>query len=252
MSLFPNLPVAVATLRRDYLNAPALEGQAFASDFLASQLRAAEADAERALRVFFGPVEVLPETATTAERDALDAAGTRWVEDPGYDLEGDFFSGERWGYIVTRHRPIVAVQSLRFVYPQPYPGVFTVPADWIRADKKYGHIRLVPGTQTFAAPLSAGIMQIMGAGRTIPQMLQLRYTAGISGPAAQYPDLLDVVQRMAIMRMLQGRFPGASESVSADGLSQSRSTDLSKYQEGIDAQLERLRQAIHGAPMLVM
>lgn len=252
MSLFPDLDLAIETLRRDRLGSPLLSSQTLDDDYLVSQLLAAEADLSHALRVFLTPTQILPETATQAERDALDLAGTPWVDEPGYDLEGDFFSGERWGYLVTRHRPIISVQSMTFVYPQPYSGVFTVPADWIRVDKKYGHIRLVPGTQAFAAPLSAWVMQVMGAGRTVPQMIQLRYTAGLTNAAQRYPDLLDLAQRMTVLRMLHNLFPAASGSISADGLSESQSIDLDKYQGDIDAHVDRLRQVIHGVQCLVL
>lgn len=245
------MQTAVAAFCRDRMAGTPLAGQTLDEDYLADQLRAATADIGLALRVFLEPTMVLPETAPQAERDALDAAGTPWVEEPGYDMEGDFFSGERWGYLVTRHRPIIAVHSMQFVYPQPVGGVFTVPADWIRTDKKYGHIRLVPGTQAFAAPLSAWVMQVMGAGRTVPQMIQLRYTAGLRNIAQQHPELLDLVQRMAALRILQNQFVGASSSISADGLSESRSLDLDKFQGDIDAHVERLRQSIHGVQCLV-
>jgi hypothetical protein len=138
-------------------------------------LRAAEADAEIALRVFFSPVEILPESATEAERQALDDAGTRWIEEPGYDLESEFFMGDRWGYLATRHRPLIAVTRMQFVDPRPASGIFEIPKDWLRLDKKYGHIRLVPSTQAYAAPLTIGILQALGGGRDIPQAIQLRY-----------------------------------------------------------------------------
>ena len=252
MSLFPDLEQTLADLRQDRLSSPLLAGLSLSDSYLESQILAAQAEASMALRVFLTPTVVLPETATDAERDALDDAGTPWVEEPGYDLEGDFFSGERWGYLVTRHRPIISVQSMTFVYPQPYSGVFTVPADWIRTDKKYGHIRLVPGTQAFAAPLSAWVMQVMGAGRTVPQMIQLRYTAGLRNAAAQYPELPDLVLRMAVLRVLHASFPATSGSISADGLSESQSIQLDQYQGDIDASLERLRQVIHGVQLMVV
>jgi hypothetical protein len=251
MSLFPFIEQTLADLRQDRLGAPLLSGLCLSDSYLETQIRAAEADAALALRVFLTPTLVLPETATEAEKDALDEAGTPWVEEPGYDLEGDFFAGERWGYLVTRHRPIISVQSMQFVYPQPYSGVFTVPSDWIRTDKKYGHIRLVPGTQAFAAPMSAWVMQVMGAGRTIPQMIQLRYTAGLRNAAVQHPELPDLVLRMAMLRVLNNQFPATSGSISADGLSESQSIQLNQYQGDIDASLERLRQVIHGVQCLV-
>lgn len=251
MSLFPDMTQTLADLRQDRQGSPLLAGLCLSDSYLETQIRAAQADAAMALRVFLTPTVVLPDTATEAEKDALDEAGTPWVEEPGYDLEGDFFAGERWGYLVTRHRPIISVQSMRFVYPQPITGVFTVPQDWIRTDKKYGHIRLVPGTQAFAAPMSAWVMQIMGAGRTIPQMIQLRYTAGLKNAAAQYPELPDLVLRMAMLRVLNNHFPATSGSISADGLSESQSIQLNQYQGDIDASLERLRQAFHGVQCLV-
>ncbi len=252
MGLIQNYGETLLELRQDRLSAPLLAGLDLSDSYLEMQLRAAEAEAAIALRVFLSPTLVLPETATDAEKDALDEAGTPWAEEPGYDLEGDFFAGERWGYLVTRQRPIISVQSMRFVYPSPTSGVFDVPAAWIRVDKKYGHIRLVPGMQAFAAPMAAWVMQTMGGGRTIPQMIQLRYTAGLRNAAVQYPELLDLVQRMALLRVIQNQFPAASGSISADGLSESASIQPEKYQQDIDASLERLRQAIHGIQMTVL
>jgi hypothetical protein len=252
MSLFPNLDLTLAEVRQNRLSSSLLSGLCLSDSYLETQLRAAEAEAAMALRVFLSSTVVLPETATESEKEALDEAGTAWVEEPGYDLEGDFFSGERWGYLVTRHRPIISVQSMQFVYPQPYSGVFSVPLDWVRTDKKYGHIRLVPGTQAFAAPLSAWVMQVMGAGRTIPQMIQLRYTAGLRNAAVQYPELPDLVQRMAMLRVIHNQFPATSGSISADGLSESSSVQLDQYQQDIDASLERLRQMIHGVQLMVV
>lgn len=255
MSLFPDMSAAVWALRQDRLM---LARQALGSvdalsdEYLYGQLLAAQADIERRLRVFAEPVEVLPEGATQAERDALDDAGTRWVEEPGYDLEPDFFRGDSWGYIVTRHRPLIAVHSIRFVYPQPFVSVFEVPASWIRLDRKYGHIRLVPGAQAFAAPLSAWVMQVMGGGGTVPHMIQVRYRAGLEHAERDYPDLLDIIQKAAVLRMLEDAFPPQSGSISADGLSRSTSIDAAKYHEQIDTRLDRLRDALSGVRLMVL
>lgn len=242
--LFPDIALAVLAFRAGRLKSPLLSGYTFDDLDIQTALLAAENDAEHALRTFFGPVVVLPESETQAERDALDEAGTRWVDDPGHDMEPDFFNGERWGYLVTRHKPIRSVAYMKFVYPQPISNIYEVPADWIRLDKKYGHVRLVPGSQAFAAPLAVWLLRTVGGGRTVPHMIQLRYTAGID-PAA-FPDLADLVQRMAALRLLQGLFLPSSGSISADGLSESVSVDWAAYQSDIDARLERLRQAIHG------
>lgn len=246
MALFHSLSDAVAELRADRLATPAFGGQTFSEPHLERMVRSAEAQAERALRVFFGRVEVLPDDNDQATRDALDAAGTRWVEDPGYDLDPKFFQGDRWGFLALRHKPAISVTSFRFIYPHPYAGVFDVPADWIRLDKHYGHINLVPGTHSFTAPLSAWVMQVMGGGRTIPRMLQLRYSAGIVNPDRDYPELADLVLQMAALETLKAMMPPSSGSISADGLSQSRNITLGDFQSDIDTRTERLRQAIHG------
>lgn len=209
-------------------------------------LVAAEADAERSLRVFLSPTVVLPDLATQAEKDALDEAGTRWIEEPGYDLEPDFFQGNRWGYVVLNHCPVISVQSLKFVYPAPATTVWDVPAEWIRLDKRFGHLRLVPSGSLVTAPLSVFAVQLLGGGRVVPQAVQARYTSGLSHAARDYPDLLDLVRRMAMLKLMQGAFLPTSGSLSVDGLSESQSFDLSKYQDDVDARLERLRQSIHG------
>ncbi len=244
--LFPDRAQAVEALRQMMkLGGGLLSGLcSLPSESLWAVLVAAEADAERALRVYFGPVEVLPETASPAERDALDAAGTRWVEEPAYDLDDEAWMGDRWGYLPLRKAPVQAVHGMQFIYPLPFGKVFDVPSDWIRVDKRAGHIRLVPGTQAFAAPLAVGMMQAIGGGRTIPHFIHVRYRTGLD--PRQYPDLIDLVRRMAALRLLQGMFLPASGSISADGLSESTSVDTGKFADEIAAATSRLKQAIHG------
>lgn len=215
-------------------------------DYLTSKLIAAEADASRQLRVYFSPTVIIPDDALQAEIDSLEAAGTRYAQEAAYDYDAHFFTGERWGYIVTQQKPIVSVQSIKFAYPSPTNQIFEIPASWIRLDKKYGHIRLVPATQSFSAPLSAFIMQALGGGRTVPFMIHVRYTAGLNNAAKDYPDLLDLVKKMATMRIMQDAFLPQSGSISSDGLSQSISVDLQKWHDGIEDKLDALRDEIHG------
>lgn len=246
---------AIVSLRQDRLilvletYAP---GGAFADDYLWQKLRAAEADAERQLRVFFSPVEIIP-MGSAEDTAALDAAGTRWIEEPGYDFDPDLFQGETWGLLETRQRPIVRIDSIQFSWPAPGMGtLYTVPSAWIRADKKYGRINLVPTQNIMTLPLNAFILQAMGGGRSVPLMLQVRYCAGLQHAARDYPDLVDVVLKMAALSVLADLFLPQSGSISADGLSQSQSLDLEKYRESLAARLETLRQAFHGVRHLVI
>ncbi|MBK7491164.1 MAG: hypothetical protein IPI17_03465 [Nitrosomonas sp.] len=249
-ALFPNISATLEEMRRDQLALASKYALSISfnpsTTYLLSKLKAAEADASRQLRIHFAPTVIIPDDSPQSEIDALEAANTRYAQEAAYDYDSHFFSGEQWGYIVTKQKPIISVQSIKFAYPAPTTQVFEIPHSWIRLDKKYGHIRLVPAAQSFSAPLSAFIMQALGGGRTVPFMIHVRYTAGLSDPVKDYPDLVDLVKKMAVMRILQDAFLPQSGSISSDGLSQSLSVDLQKWHDGIEDKLDALRDAIHG------
>src|SRR3546814_15149872 len=77
-------------------------------------------------------------------------------------------------------------------------------------------------------------MQALGGGRTIPFMIQLTYVAGLANAARDYPDLLDVIKKKAVLKIVQDRYLPQSGSISADGLSQSVSVQMDQYQDVID------------------
>jgi hypothetical protein len=254
MSLFPTKATAVADFKAELaLGASGLiDISSYSDDSLYAKLLAAESDASHQLRVFFEPTLIIPDDAPQSEIDALDDAGTRYRQEAAYDYDPEFFRGEKWGYIVTKEKPLISVESIKFAYPAPTNQVFQIPHQWIRMDRKYGHIRLVPASQSFAAPLSAFIMQALSGGRTVPFMIQIRYTAGLKNAARDYPELIDTIKKMATLRMLQSAFLPQSGSISADGLSQSSSVDLEKWHDGIQDKLADLRDQIHGIRMTVL
>lgn len=254
MSLFPVKADAVTAFRAElaagagkYIKAAALADD----DLLYAKLLAAEADAHRELRVYFEPTYILPDDAAQSELDALDSAETRYAQEAAYDYDRDFFAADRWGYIVTKAKPIISVESIRFSYPSPLGQIFTLPHEWIRLDKKYGHIRIIPTALSASVPMAAFIMQSISGGCTIPFMIQVRYTAGLKDAAADYPDLIDLIKKMATFRLLKTAYLPASGSISADGLSQSKSVDLSKWSDEIKKDTDTLRDAIHGIRMTV-
>lgn len=226
-----------------------LPGQTLSSKYIWNKLLAAEKDAAHRLRCFLEPTEIIPEGYTA---DEISGLTTPWVEEPAYDYNPDFFSGDRWGFLTTRHRPIVQVGYIQFVYPNLQNGIFNVPAAWIRVDKKYGTINLLPTGVSVSAPLGAYILTVVGGGRTIPHMIRVRYTAGLSNVVSDYPDLADLIKRMAVLRIIEDAFQPQSASISADGLSQNLSLDVQKYRDGIDQGIERLREQIHGVRMIAL
>jgi hypothetical protein len=255
MTLFADSEAATLELRSDRLIVAArtyFPGIYLSDNYIYTKLLAAEKEAEHRLRVFLEPVEIIPEGTDSVITDALDLAGVRWVEEPGYDYEPEMFRGEQWGYIITRQKPIISVTSLMFTYPSPaqQPFLMTLPMDWLRIDKKHGHVRIVPTGTPFNAPLGAYVLSVMGGGRTIPAMLRIRYVAGLKSAEIDYPDLVDTIKKLAILNILSDQFLPQSGSISADGLSRSMSIDVDKHKDGVDARLNALRDQIHGIRMI--
>lgn len=214
---------------------------------------AAEAEASHQLRVLLQPTVVLPDSSKQDERDALEAAGTAYMVEDDYDFEPSHWDSTAWGFIPLRQTPVISLEQMRLSYPSPGNTVLTVPPEWIQLDFKYGHIRIVPaGSAMGLGQMSSFLMSTFSAGRTLPGALQIRYTAGLKNAKRDYPDLVNLVKRMAVLRILKNALLPQSSSISADGLSQSNSIDMVKWQEGIDKDLGDLRDQIKGIRLGVL
>lgn len=225
----------VADFRTDYLASAAetwFPNQNWSDPFLLAKLRAAEHDAKIQLKVLLEPTKIFPFPPTDAQITAL--SSMPWIEEPGYDWDPNFFSSDRWGYLVTRQHPVRAVDFIRFAYPSQDTHIFEIPANWIRLDKKYGHIRIVPSSNVLLVPLDVYLLQVIGGGRSIPSAIQVQYTAGLNDVRGTLPALFDVICKMAVIKLVQDMQPAASESISADGLSQSRSVKIGDMTDAID------------------
>ncbi len=254
MSVFPDPLLAAEELAAAYGEALAgvIDLSSVDIHMLANKLLAAQAEVQRKLRVFLTPTTIIPEGAPQAEIDALEAANEPYALEPAYDYEPPLFRGGSWGFFVTRQRPIVSVSSIRFAYPGQSSTLFEIPHAWIRVDRKYGHIQLVPGSQAFAAPLSAYMLQALGGGTSVPMMIQVRYRAGLQNIERDYPDLLDVIKKTCVLKILQAAFLPQSGSISADGLSESASIDVQEWHDGIEDRINDLRDAIQGVRFCVL
>lgn len=235
----------------------ALPSTTVSDDYLWGKIQAAESEIAHTLRVPLVPTQFFANQPSQAEIDAL--AGKPYAIDPAYDYGPEFFQGERWGFIVTRQKPINSVSRVRFVYPAPTQGVFDVPADWIRMDRKYGHIRFVPASSAFLAPMGAFLMQALGGGRTIPFAIEVTYVAGLENAARDWPELLDAIKKMAALKIVEDSLLPQSGSISADGLSQSMSVDMEKYRDTVDHIINGpkgsnggLMAAIHGIRLSIL
>lgn len=185
----------IAELRANRLvlaGSPYFQAAKLSDDYLYRKLLAAEADAARRLRVLFEPTTIFAGQPTAEEIAALGDAP--WLEEPGYDYDPDMYSGDRWALISTRQAPIISISKYEYLFPTPVISRFVVPPEWLRVDKKYGQIRVVPSGASGGSPVSLFLMQSMGGGRSVPQMIHLRYVAGLANAARDFPDLMDLIQ----------------------------------------------------------
>lgn len=253
--LFPDQAATLAALRAQLAGMGSIDPGTVTDAELWRRVQAAEADIQRRLRVFLRPTVMVPDDAPHSEVQALIDAGTPYATEAAYDYSPTEYMGDAWGFLQLRQKPLISLQSLQFAYPTPGNLVYDVPREWIRLDRKYAQLHLVPTGMTSLAPVSGYMLSTIAGGRNIPMMVRVRYTAGLSDAHALYPDLLEVTQRLATFKLLQGQFLPASGSISADGLSQSSSVDFDKWMSGpggIDATVNLLYDALHGPRLAVL
>lgn len=237
-ALFPNPAVAIAKLRRDRITMAAnsiMPGIGLSDDFLWDKLLAAEAELQHTLRVPLRPTRFFPRQPTPEQLAEL--GDMPWEIESAPDYEAEMFAGDRWGYIVTRQKPIIEVHGMRFVYPTEANGYFDIPVQWLSLDRKYGHIRIVPTSNAILTSMAGLVMMNLAGGRTIPSMVHVDYTAGLTDVQRNWPELLDIAQKIAVLKIVEDAFLPQSGSISADGMSESISVDTGKYREAVDEAL---------------
>jgi hypothetical protein len=254
---FPSIPGAIASLRRDrlmtMLNTYLPAGTVIDDDYLLQKLVAAQSYLAHRLRVPLVPTEMLPNTVDPSETAALDVAHTPYALEPAYDYDPAMFIGNTWGRMETRQRPIIDVHSMKFVYPTPTSTLFEIPRPWIRVDKKFGVINLLPIQTSMMLPLNAFILSALGGGRTVPAFIQIRYSAGLTNVSRDYPEILDLILKQTALGIAEDLYlpSSRSESTSADGLSQSTSIGfkIDDYTKLVDEKLSSIKSSLFGIPI---
>lgn len=252
--------IVVEEIRNDRLMAAAagvLQDVRVSDDYLWDKVRAAESELANTLRVPLVPTMFFSTKPTQEQIDALD--GMAWEVSAPFDYSPELFRGEKWGFLVLRHTPVISVESMELRYPSEQSGFVQIPKDWIRVDARYGHLRLVPASPAVFAQMSSFIMTALAGSRSIPFMIHVRYVAGLTDVQNTYPELLDAIKKKAVLKVVADAYLPQSGSISADGLSESMSVDLGKYHETIDHIVNGepgsnggLMSKIHGIRMLVM
>lgn len=251
MTLFTNRAQAIARMRADRLMTVAANffpGVEISDDFIWEKLMAEEVALEHECRTWFTPREVLPWSATDDEVAAL-PAGTQVEREAGYDYDPAMFQGNTWGLIQLRQKPASAVRRINFIYPNS--SGYDIPLSWVRLDHKVGRINLIPNNGIQMLPLNAFLLSVVGGGRSIPQMLEIRYRAGLEDALNRWPDLVDLIRKSATLSLIEDQYLPGSDSTSADGLSQSFSFESKAHAERLEARTKTIRSVLRGITMIV-
>lgn len=219
-------------------------------DYLWEAMQDSEAAMERDLGIFLSPTEVFPVRGPT-EAELAELQGRPFVVEAGYDTPPGFFSVQHWGSVQLRRSPVIKVISAKIVYPSQASPVFTIPNQWLLLDRNV--LQVVPGpTGNDAVPLGVFAAQAMSGGYSVPQMLQVRYQAGLTPEHPLYRNVRDLTLRGAVLRILKNSFIPQSSSISGDGLSQSRSMDVDKFEENLMAEVHALADRLKGPVWAVL
>lgn len=251
--------IVIDEIRNDRLMAAAagvLQDIKVSDQYLWDKVRAAESELAHTLRVPLVPTRFFPRQPTPEQIEALD--GMAWEIEVGSDYDPRLWEGDKWGFIVTRQRPIIAINHMEWRYPGGI-GIMTVPEQWITYDARYGHVRIVP---TVSAAFTGLVGMTLMAGlsaKIIPSMVETEYTAGLTDVANTYPELLDCIKKKAVLKVVADAYLPQSGSISADGLSESFSVDMDKYHDAIDHIINGnqgsnggLMAKIHGIRAMIM
>jgi len=153
------------------------------------------------------------------------------VTRPGidYDLEG--FKGSRWHSMNLPFGPVRSFDFVGLTYGTADTNIISFPPDWWRIGTKRWNLRLFPGntslkTENMSLASYVFTLGTPGTNRQVPQGWAFYYRAGYTD--IQEPDLATAIGMKAIVGALpqiamlnEGAL--SSESVSVDGLSQTRS-----------------------------
>ena len=235
-----------ATLLKGFGSLPEMSDLIADTDILQREIDAARAWVERdmstrfsvtRMRGWFGP-GLKP---TAAEGEEYESA---------YDYPGRY-PGDGYQRFVTRVRPIKQFLGGQIKLPGVTFAVADLPVDWFRF-QEFGELMMAPAM--FGAPFvsSAALQSLVGFSRgRLPQAVILDYKAGLDDDdLKRFPQLDRMVELKAMDRMLVTLStimnPEAIANESADGLSQSRSSNFvyKDLAERLEAELKKERDSL--------
>jgi hypothetical protein len=240
-----------AYLKRRFLQGVPLEdasGKPFASENFDDALREAKAFFTRKFGVLFEPTHVVLGNVPPKAQPQSGAI----ISSNGIDYDPQTWHADRWASIQLPYGPVKGIDYVGLgLGGQALPTIIEFPHDWWQLSERRYFLRLYPGylsLQTFAA--SSFHLSIVASKRRIPNAWRIVYRAGFEDVFADEPDLAHAVGLKAVISLLPALAmlqsgSNTSESVSVDGLSQSRSYPvsatshkLSPLQSSLEAELD--------------
>ena len=226
--------------------------QDISDDYLTNKIRGQEDGMERELGLLWQEKRVRSEPKD---------AETDWdIFEQAYDYEADFFVGERWGFLKLRRYPVKSIQRVVFAYPNIDQKTFKVPTSWIRLEREYGYLRLVPDGLAIMTSFSGYVLSVLSGGRGIPATILVDYTAGFQTGtldvkatlSADHNDLIEHLKYSVIADVLKDGFLPGSSSIAADGLSRSVSLELKGVYEEQHRQRQVFKDKYKGVIMTIV
>jgi len=191
---------------------------------------------ERTYGVLFEPSRIVCGAVPEGKYPA-NPEGHKMIYRHGIDYDAQGFHGSRWHNMLLPFGPVTQVDYLAMTFGTKDTQIVEFPKDWHRLSQKRWALRVYPGNTSLKTENIQLAYYMSGIGtpstaRNIPQGWAIYYQAGYDNVFAQEPDLAVAVGWKAIIGALphvamlqEGTL--SNESVSVDGLSQSRAYPVS-------------------------
>ena len=149
----------------------------------------------------------------------------------------------KYGFLQLFHVPVQSVSEVRAVYPAGQT-IQTFPTEWIRLNGNHGQIHLVPTSGTLSQVIigqGADYLPLIYSGLGyLPALWEVDYISGID-PTKVPAVIVEAVCKIACIELLQKLSDTItplgvqSQSLSVDGLSQSKGYMVPAFKGRIDA-----------------
>jgi hypothetical protein len=178
----------------------------------------------------------------------------RWVQGVDYTDEEEpypFEPGlwEDFGFLALRHKPIISVERAIMQSVTAMPFLDLLNQNWLRMQKKEGHLYFYPTTGYPYGPFSVSASLYLRMGVPYPQGFELDYTTGYPTCDAVDRGLREIIAKWAACKVLSavgdGMYVGvSSSSISLDSLSESASLTQSASSTLFGARVKQYSEEI--------